>query len=220
MDILIKNLYKNYGENQILKDINLSVKKGEFAAVMGPSGSGKSTLLYNIGLLEPVTSGQIFFDGREVSCLNDKEQSELRHKKIGFVFQFYNLVPELNVSDNILLPYWIGNKYDKNTDERIDLLLSELGILDKKKEKINKLSGGQQQKVSIARALFNQCELILADEPTGNLDSKSAREIMHIFKKMNVEKNITVILVTHDEQMASYSDRVLKLVDGKIEYNL
>ncbi|MDR2047265.1 MAG: ABC transporter ATP-binding protein [Clostridiales bacterium] len=215
MDIRVENLFKEYDSREVLSDINLEIKRGEFVAVMGPSGSGKSTLLYNIGLLEPVTRGRILFDGQNAARLGDKEQSKIRLSKIGFIFQFYNLMPELNVKENILLPYWIGGKFENNK-EKIDALLTELGIVEKKNEKINKLSGGERQRVAIARALFNESEVILADEPTGNLDSKSAFEIMEILKKLNTDKGKTIVLVTHDARMAAYAGRIVNLADGKI----
>lgn len=215
------NLYKsfNLGEvnTEVLKDINLTITKGEFVSIMGPSGSGKSTLLYLIGGLDNPTSGSIKINNKELAVMKDKEQSILRRKDIGFVFQFYNLIPNLNVEENILLPVLLDGKKAKDYREQLVDILDIVGLKDRRKHTPRELSGGQQQRVAIARALINDPDIILADEPTGNLDSKTSVEIMDLFKKINKEKNKTIIQVTHSLEAASYGDRIINVLDGKIK---
>lgn len=217
----ISNLRKVFKDDletplEVLKNINLKVKKGEFISLMGESGSGKSTLLYQIGFLDAPTEGTILINGVEVDSLNDEQQSRLRREKIGFVFQFYNLIPNLSVEDNIMLPVIMSGKKKKDYEERLDSLLKIVGLSQKRKFFPKQLSGGQQQRVAIARAVIMNPMLILADEPTGNLDSISTDEIMRLFKKLNKEQNITIIQVTHSKKVAEYTDKIIYLKDGEI----
>lgn len=217
----ISNLRKVFKDDletplEVLKNINLKVKKGEFISLMGESGSGKSTLLYQIGFLDTPTEGSILINGVKVDSLNDEQQSRLRREKIGFVFQFYNLIPNLSVEDNIMLPVIMSGKKKKDYEERLDSLLKIVGLSQKRKFFPKQLSGGQQQRVAIARAVIMNPMLILADEPTGNLDSISTDEIMRLFKKLNKEQNITIIQVTHSKKVAEYTDKIIYLKDGEI----
>lgn len=201
---------------EVLKDINLKVDEGEFVSLMGESGSGKSTLLYQIGALDTPTEGTILINGENIHKANDKQQSIFRRDNIGFVFQFYNLVPNLTVKENIVLPAIMAKMDKKVYEKNLDYLLKTVGLVDKRNSLPKQLSGGQQQRVAIARALIMNPKLILADEPTGNLDSKSTIEIMELFQKINKEKNVTIIQVTHSEITAKYSDRIIYLKDGQI----
>jgi len=201
---------------EVLKNINISIKKGEFISIMGPSGSGKSTLLYLIGGLDLPTKGSIMINNKELAEMKDKEQSILRRRELGFVFQFYNLIPNLNVEENILLPLLLDGENIKNHQKRLDEILEIVGLSDRRKFTPKELSGGQQQRVAIARALINEPDIILADEPTGNLDSKTGLEILDLFKKINQLKNITIIQVTHSEEAASFGNRIIHVRDGSI----
>ena len=201
---------------EVLKNVNLSIKQGEFVSLMGPSGSGKSTLLYLLGGLDKPTSGNIRLKGKELSNMKDKEQSEMRRKDIGFVFQFYNLVPNLNLEENIMLPVLLDGKKLKQYRERLDEILELVSLADRRKHTPRELSGGQQQRVAIARALINEPDIILADEPTGNLDSKTGAEILELFRRINKEKNKTIVQVTHSNEAAMYGTRIINLRDGKV----
>ena len=217
----IKGLKKVFSENleqpvEVLKNINLTVKKGEFVSLMGESGSGKSTLLYQIGALDKPTEGTVLIDGENIHKANDKQQSIARRENIGFVFQFYNLVPNLTVEENIKLPAIMAKKDKPKYEKNLNYLLKTVGLEDKRNCLPKQLSGGQQQRVAIARALIMNPKLILADEPTGNLDSKSTVEIMELFQKINKEENVTIIQVTHSEVTAKYSDKIIYLKDGQI----
>ena len=217
----IKGLRKVFTEDlgepiEVLKNINLKVEEGEFVSLMGESGSGKSTLLYQIGALDTPTEGTILINGENIHKANDKQQSLFRRDNIGFVFQFYNLVPNLTVEENIILPAVMAKKDRKEYEENLNYLLKTVGLVDKRNSLPKQLSGGQQQRVAIARALIMNPKLILADEPTGNLDSKSTQEIMELFQKINKEKNVTIIQVTHSEITAKYSSRIIYLKDGQI----
>lgn len=207
------------GENQVkvLNDISFEIEKGEFVSLMGASGSGKSTLLYLIGGLDEPTTGRVIIDEKEISKLKEKEMSKLRRNSIGFVFQFYNLVQNLTVEENILLPVIMDGKKEKDYKERLDKILKIIGLEDKRKNLPHELSGGQQQRVSIARAIILSPKIILADEPIGNLDSKSGMEVMELFKKINKEENITILQVTHSEASAKYGTRIINLKDGTID---
>lgn len=215
------DLFKVYGSGEArveaLKGVSLNVKKGEFIAVMGPSGSGKSTLLHILGCLDQPTSGSYLLDGIDVSELSDNELAFIRNLKIGFVFQQFNLLGRATALENVLLPliYYRGKK-GESPQERAIKALKEVGLEGKIYARPNELSGGQQQKVAIARALINQPAIILADEPTGNLDSKSSQEIMAIFQKLN-QKGKTIVLITHEPDIAAYAQRVIKMRDGLIE---
>ncbi len=204
-------------ELEVLKDIDLEVYKGDFISLMGESGSGKSTLLYQIGCLDTPTSGEVLINGVDVNKLNDNEKSKIRRQNIGFVFQFYNLIPNLDVEDNIMLPVIMDGKNPKDYESRLTELLEIVGLTDKRKSLPRQLSGGQQQRVSIARAVIMNPDLLLADEPTGNLDSVSTKEIMELFQKLNKEKDVTIIQVTHSLDTANYSKKIIHLKDGVIE---
>jgi len=210
-------------ETEVLKDVNLTIEKGEFVAIMGPSGSGKSTLMYILGCLDKPTSGEYYLDGKNVREMSDDELSRLRSRYIGFIFQAFYLVPYLSVLDNVLLPTeYLDSKAKKevfrNTSpkERAVQLLKKFGMGERLNYKPEQLSGGQKQRTAIARALINSPEIILADEPTGQLDTASGKAVMETFRDLNKEGK-TVIVVTHDPNIASYADRVIKIVDGKVE---
>lgn len=210
----ISKIYKTGDEDTVaLKDIDLTVERGEFLAIMGPSGSGKSTLMHILGLLDHPTSGQYFLEGRDVSKLRDNRLAALRNQRIGFVFQQFNLLPRTTVLDNVLLPSIYGRI--KNSRSRALKVIEEVGLSDRINHKSNQLSGGQMQRVAIARALIMNPAIILADEPTGNLDSKRSLEIIDIFKRIN-SRGSTVILITHEEKIAHHADRIIKLLDGEI----
>ena len=213
---LNKNFQMGEIEIQVLRDINLEIAKGEFASIMGPSGSGKSTLLYLLGGLDKPTSGSIKVNGKELAVMEDKAQSVMRRKEVGFVFQFYNLVPNLNVEENVMLPLLLDGKKMKANREKVEEILETVDLLDRKTHTPRELSGGQQQRVAIARALINEPEIILADEPTGNLDSKTGNTIMELFQKINQEKKKTIIQVTHSEEGASFGTRTIRLKDGEV----
>ena len=217
--IEVNNVSKTFGKNenvnQVLKGASMSVEQGEFVSLMGASGSGKSTLLYLVGGLDRNFEGNISVCGKDIGSLKDKELSDLRLKNMGFVFQFYNLVMNLNVMDNILLPQTINGKKKSELKVALDEILEITGLTEKRKAMPNTLSGGQQQRVAIARAVIGNPSLILADEPTGNLDSASTVEIMELFSRLNREKGLTILQVTHSEQCAEYGSRIVRLEDGK-----
>lgn len=217
----IIDLYKTYKlgavDVEVLKGINLSIQSGEFVSIMGPSGSGKSTLLYLIGGLDKPTSGSVKIKGKELAVMNDRDESLMRRRDIGFVFQFYNLIPNLNVEENIMLPILLDGKKIKDYKNKLDELLEIVALSDRRYHTPRELSGGQQQRVAIARALINEPDVILADEPIGNLDSKSGTEIMLLLKKINKEKGKTVIQVTHSREVAEYGNRIINVRDGRVE---
>lgn len=219
--IKVKNLTKVFSNkktlNKVLDNVSLEINSGEFVSLMGASGSGKSTLLYLIGGLDKPTSGSVYINDQDINKLKEKDVSKLRREDIGFVFQFYNLVANLNVEENILLPVIMDGKKESAYQERLDKLLKIIGLDTKRKHLPHELSGGEQQRVSIARAIILSPKIVLADEPTGNLDSKSGKEVMNLFKKINEEEKITILQVTHSEESAKYGNRILKLKDGKIE---
>lgn len=219
MEILkVENLVKTYGEGDnivnAVDNISLSVNKGEFVAIVGASGSGKSTLLHLLGGVDRPTSGKIYIDGNEINNMNNDKLAIFRRRQIGIVYQFYNLIPILTVEENISLPCDLdGNRPDK---ERMDLILKSFGLFERRNHLPNELSGGQQQRTSIARALINNQAILLADEPTGNLDSKSTEEIMSILKMSNRDFNQTIIMITHNLEIAKEADRIITIQDGKI----
>ena len=218
--ITVDNVYKSFGKDdlevKVLQGADLTVQRGEFVSLMGPSGSGKSTLLYLIGGLDRNFTGDIVVCGENIGKLKEKKLSELRLSKIGFIFQFYNLVQNLSVEDNILLPIKMAGKVVEGYKEKIEEILEITGLKEKRKNKPAELSGGQQQRVSIARAVMVEPELLLADEPTGNLDSKSTTEIMELFKRLNEEKGLTILQVTHSSETAEYGKRIIRLANGKV----
>lgn len=219
MEILkVENLTKTYGSGENLvnavDDVSFSVEKGEFVAIVGASGSGKSTLLHLIGGVDRPTSGKIFVDGNDISKMNDDKLAVFRRRQVGIVYQFYNLIPILTVEENITLPCDLD---DRGVDrERLEMILDSFGLRARRKHLPNQLSGGQQQRTSIARALINNPSLVLADEPTGNLDSKSSEEVMSILKMCNQSYGQTVIMITHNLDIAKQADRIITISDGKI----
>ncbi len=200
----------------VLKGIDLEISKGEYVALMGPSGSGKSTLMNLLGCLDTPTSGQYILNGKDVSQMHDDELAEIRNKEIGFVFQTFNLLPRTTALDNVALPMIYAGYSKSERKERATEVLTQVSLADRMDHQPNQLSGGQRQRVAIARALVNKPSIILADEPTGNLDSKTSVEIMHLFNEIHKNGN-TVILVTHEEDIAAYAHRVIRLRDGIIE---
>lgn len=219
MEILkVENLCKTYGKGETLvealNNINFSVEKGEFVAIVGASGSGKSTLLHILGGVDRPTSGKVFVGGEDVYKLNETNLAVFRRRQVGLIYQFYNLIPILNVKENMTLPLLLDNK--KPDLEYLDELIKILGLEHRVNHLPNELSGGQQQRVSIGRALMNHPSLLLADEPTGNLDSKSSKEIMDLLKLSNEKYNQTIIMITHDHDLALNADRIITIEDGKI----
>ena len=207
--------FKNGSETlNVLNNVCLEIAKGDFVSIMGPSGSGKSTLLYLLGSLDEPNAGDILVDGNSIIGLSDKLQSKLRRKKIGFIFQFYNLIPSLTVEENILLPLLLDRKKKSECKERLAELLELVGLSDRAKYTPRQLSGGQQQRVAIARALMADPDIIFADEPIGNLDSKTGITIMELLQKINVEKRKTIIMVTHAPETTKYGNRVIYIKDG------
>ena len=214
----LDNLCKFYGEDETLvkavDSVTLTVEEGEFIAILGASGSGKSTLLHMIGGVDEPTIGHVYLNGEDIYALNDSKQSKLRRESISIVYQFYNLIPTLNVVENITLPLDLSRK--KVDQEYLDELLKLLKLEDRKKHLPNELSGGEQQRVAIGRALIARPSIILADEPTGNLDSKNSLEVMNILKRANAIYKQTIIMVTHDEELAKYAKRIITMKDGNI----
>jgi lipoprotein-releasing system ATP-binding protein len=216
MEILtVKNIEKIIGQEKILKNVNLSVKKGEFLSIIGPSGSGKSTLLYILGLLDSPTSGEVIVEGSSVSFKDKNKLATFRNKKFGFVFQFHYLVNELTLEENVMVPMLKAKVDKKVAKEKANVLLEKLGLKGKENRKPYQISGGEQQRVSIARALSNDPDILIADEPTGNLDSKNTEKVMEIFKQINQEGK-TIIMVTHETDLAERTDRIVKMRDGQI----
>lgn len=202
---------------EVLTDLSLVVTPGEFVSVMGPSGSGKSTLLYLLGGLDAPSSGSVKIKGRDIGDLNDIEASRMRRRDIGFVFQFYNLVPNLNLEENVMLPVLLDGKDLYAYKERLDEILETVGLADRRHHTPRELSGGQQQRVAIARALINEPDIILADEPTGNLDSHSGEEVIELLARINRDKGRTIVMVTHSHAAAAHAGRIITLKDGRIE---
>ena len=219
MEILkVEHLSKIYGqgENEVraLDDVSFSVEKGQFVAIIGPSGSGKSTLLHILGGVDRPTSGKVYLEGQDVFAQNEEQLAIFRRRQVGLIYQFYNLIPVLDVTENITLPVLLDGR--KVNAERLKKLLDTLNLTDRAKHLPNQLSGGQQQRVSIGRALMNAPAVVLADEPTGNLDSKNSQEIVELLKKSNREYCQTLIVITHDESIALQADRILAIEDGHI----
>ncbi|PJR04387.1 ABC transporter ATP-binding protein [Avrilella dinanensis] len=204
---------------QVLKGIDLHIEKGEYVALMGPSGSGKSTLMNILGCLDTPTSGEYILNGKDVSKMNDNELAEIRNKEIGFVFQTFNLLPRTTALDNVALPMVYAGKNKTERTQRASEVLTQVGLEDRMDHQPNQLSGGQRQRVAVARALVNNPSIILADEPTGNLDTKTSIEIMGLFDEIHAQGN-TVILVTHEEDIAEHAHRIIRLRDGVIEKDI
>ena len=222
MEILkCENVSKRYGsgdtEVRALDNVSFSIEKGEFVSIIGPSGSGKSTLLHILGGVDKPTEGKVIIDGTDIHSLNEDKLAIFRRRQIGLVYQFYNLMPVLNIDENIALPHLLdGRPLDK---ERLDMIVEHLGLTDRRNNLPNQLSGGQQQRVSIGRALYTHPAILLADEPTGNLDRKTGEEIIDILKESNRVNKQTLILITHDEGLAMQADRVIGIEDGRIVRN-
>ncbi len=219
MEILrVENLTKIYGKKETkvvaLDNVSFNVKKGEFVAIVGASGSGKSTLLHLIGGVDRPTKGKVYIDGKDIFALDDDKLAIFRRRQIGLIYQFYNLIPILNVEENITLPLALDNR--KVSNEELENMLSHLGLEKRRYHLPNELSGGQQQRTSIGRALITRPTIVLADEPTGNLDSKSSDEIVALLKKSNKELKQTIIMITHNLEIAKMADRIIKIEDGKI----
>lgn len=221
--ITVKNLSKTYynsgQELRVLKGIELEFQAGEFIAIIGPSGAGKSTLLHILGILDQPSDGELIFEGVNTKDLSDREMADLRNQNIGFIFQFYHLLPEFTVLENVLIPQFIGqNNFSLlETDrDKASAILSQVGLAERTRHLPSQLSGGEQQRVAIARALFNDPGVILADEPTGNLDYKTSLEIISILHKINKVNGKTLVMVTHDEEYARKADRIIRLKDGRI----
>ncbi|MBC5637773.1 ABC transporter ATP-binding protein [Ornithinibacillus sp. BX22] len=213
---LCKNFKVGANDIPVLKNIEISIESGDFVSIMGPSGSGKSTLLYLLGGIDQPTSGKVFIQNQDINKMKDKQKSILRRRTMGFVFQFYNLVQNLTVEENILLPVTMDKKKTADYKEQLDEILEIVGLSERKKYTPRELSGGQQQRVAIARALILSPALILADEPIGNLDSKTGTAIMKLFRRINQEKGITIVQVTHSEEAAEYGNRLIRMKDGEI----
>lgn len=214
----IENLTKIYGKGETevraLNDVSFSVNQGEFVAIIGPSGSGKSTLLHILGGVDVATSGRVIINDTDISKLDETALAIFRRRHIGLIYQFYNLIPILTVEENLTLPLLLDGK--KPSKEHLDNLVEKLGLQNRLTHLPNQLSGGQQQRVSIGRALLNNPAILLADEPTGNLDSENSKEIINLLRKFNKENNQTVIIITHDERIANSADRIIAIEDGKI----
>ncbi|MBO5386897.1 MAG: ABC transporter ATP-binding protein [Lachnospiraceae bacterium] len=215
----LKNIYKNYYQGNmdvpVLKDINLSVEEGEYIAIMGPSGSGKSTLMNIIGCIDTPTSGEYYLDGELINNYKDKDLSQVRNKKIGFVFQNFNLLPRLSAMDNVALPLQYAKVSKKKRKELCEKVLTMVDLEDRMSFKPTQLSGGQKQRVAIARAMVNNPKILLADEPTGALDSKSGKQVMDLFDKLHQE-GVTIIMITHADDIAMRAKRVVRIIDGEL----
>ena len=222
MEILrVEHLSKIYGkgENEVraLDDVSFSIEKGQFVAIIGPSGSGKSTLLHILGGVDRPTAGKVFLEGQDVFAQNEDQLAIFRRRQVGLIYQFYNLIPVLNVTENITLPVLMDGR--KVNQKRLEDLLTTLALKGREKHLPNQLSGGQQQRVSIGRALMNSAAVVLADEPTGNLDSKNSQEIVELLKLSNRQYGQTLIIITHDENIALQADRIITIEDGKITHD-
>ena len=214
--LVAKDIWKQYGPVSVLKGVSMEIAKGEVVSIVGPSGAGKSTLLYILSSLEQADKGEIFFNGQQVSGLTEKQLATYRNNSIGFVFQFHHLLPEFTAIENVSIPGWIAKQPKKQIEQRAIELLDFMGLADKKHKKPNTLSGGEQQRVAVARALLNNPALIFADEPTGNLDSENAAALHALFMRLKKEFNQSFLIVTHNEALAKMSDRVLNMKDGQI----
>ncbi len=214
--LLAKNIYKQYGNLQVLKGVDVEVNKGEIVSIVGSSGAGKSTLLHILGTLDNADNGEIYLEGQRIDLLKGRSLARFRNQHIGFVFQFHHLLPEFNALENVCIPAWIAGKKKREVQENAKKLLQTLNLGDRLENKPQQLSGGEQQRVAIARALINNPKIIFADEPTGNLDSKNAKELHQLFIRLREEFNQTFLIVTHNEELAALSDRTIHMKDGNI----
>jgi lipoprotein-releasing system ATP-binding protein len=213
--LVAKDIWKKYGTVEVLKGVSLELDKGELVSIVGASGAGKSTLLYIVSSLETADKGEVAFNGRDITQLNNKQLAAHRNHSMGFVFQFHHLLPEFTALENVCIPGWITKQAKKKINDRAIELLDFMGLADKASKKPNSLSGGEQQRVAVARALLNSPELIFADEPTGNLDSENASSLHELFIRLRNEMNQSFLIVTHNENLASMSNRTLQMKDGK-----
>ena len=214
--LIAKNIYKNYGPLPVLKGVDIEVSRGEIVSIAGSSGAGKSTLLHILGTLDSADKGEIFLDDQRVDMLKGKKLAAFRNTHIGFVFQFHHLLPEFTALENVSIPGWVAGKKKKEVEKRAKELLAILGLSEREGHKPNELSGGEQQRVAVARALINNPSIIMADEPTGNLDSTNARDLHNLFFDLRKKMGQTFLIVTHNEELAQMSDRILHMKDGKI----
>lgn len=214
-----ENIHKHYGSLHVLKGVDFSMEKGEIVSIVGSSGAGKSTLLHILGTLDSADSGNIWLNGTEVTSLKGKALAAFRNQHIGFVFQFHHLLPEFSALENVCIPGWIANRNKQETEAAAENLLKLLGLGDRMTNKPQQLSGGEQQRVAVARALINKPAIVFADEPTGNLDSKNARELHELFVQLRASIQQTFLIVTHNEELAAMSDRLLHMKDGLIVNN-
>jgi lipoprotein-releasing system ATP-binding protein len=210
------DIHKKYGTLEVLKGVNISINKGEIVSIVGSSGAGKSTLLHILGTLDQPDNGAVYLNELQVTSLRGKKLSQFRNKHIGFIFQFHHLLPEFSALENVCIPGWISNTKKSVVKERARQLLSILGLKDREEHKPAQLSGGEQQRVAVARALINTPSVVFADEPTGNLDSANAKELHHLFFELRKKFDQTFLIVTHNEELAQLSDRIVHMKDGKI----
>lgn len=211
-----KNIYKRYGKVEVLNGVDIEISKGEVASIVGPSGSGKSTLLHILGSLDKADMGTVSMNGSYINLMKGKELAAFRNKHIGFVFQFHHLLPEFTALENVCIPGWLAGRKKAEVKEKAIELLHILGLSDRMENKPNEMSGGEQQRVAVARALINNPDIVFADEPTGNLDTANAKELHQLFFDLRNKLKQTFLIVTHNEELAKLSDRVLHMVDGKI----
>jgi lipoprotein-releasing system ATP-binding protein len=211
-----KNIHKKYGTIEVLKGVNIEIQPGEIVSIVGPSGSGKSTLLHILGTLDGADQGEVFLNNEHISSLQGQKLSSFRNRHIGFVFQFHHLLPEFSALENVCIPGWLSNKKKKEVEARAEELLVLLGLKERLQNKPNALSGGEQQRVAVARALINNPDVVFADEPSGNLDSANAKDLHGLFFDLRKRFNQTFLIVTHNEELAQQSDRTLMMKDGKI----
>lgn len=214
--LVAKNIYKNYGALPVLKGVDVEIIKGEIVSIAGSSGAGKSTLLHILGTLDTADKGKIFLENERIDKLKGKKLAAFRNTHIGFVFQFHHLLPEFTALENVCIPGWIAGRKRKEVTEKAEELLNILGLKDRGEHKPNELSGGEQQRVAVARALINNPSIVMADEPTGNLDSANAKELHNLFIDLRNRFQQTFLIVTHNEELAQMSDRILHMKDGKI----
>ena len=215
--VQVCDIYKSFGELEVLKGVNLQVEKGEIVAIIGKSGAGKTTLLQIIGTLDRPTKGKVLIDGRDVFAMKDRELAAFRNRHIGFIFQFHQLLPEFTALENVCIPAMIAREKESEYLPRAQKLLSDLGLAERMNHKPNELSGGEKQRVAAARALMMSPDIILADEPTGSLDEKNKQELSELLLQLRKEYHQTILLVTHDKDLAAMADRTIEIIDGVIE---